>query len=281
MTVMPVRSRVNLFSWSFEAMKLNSNEFRLFIHAYRSLPERVLGCYGYTPEELPSDARKRAFALVARNFRAMEKWFRLLLLNETEYRIDVQSEPLRSYRPFAYSKEKFYKLAQAIEMSQLDQKRFPSVFQQCNSEGLFFVAEWQGCEGGLREVGILGDSPVVFNKSQAYKIALLMKGFHEDPRPGRLFQRNDAGKLVNTNDLKESELKPPHRYELQDSTEQILMVRETRHWNSPVSMVMQIAASITGDFYVHEAMSAFMKAEARAQRTMQYAKYRPFTTPGM
>jgi hypothetical protein len=46
-------------------------------------------------------------------------------------------------------------------------------------------------------------------------------------------------------------------------------------------MVMQLAASITEDFYVHEAMSAFMKAATRAQRTLQYANYRPFTTLDM
>jgi hypothetical protein len=182
-------------------MKLTSDQFRQFIHAYKSLPEAVLQSYGYTPEDLPTESRRKAFTLVSKNYRAMEMCLRSLLLSETEYRIDVQSR-LKSYRPFAYEKEKFYKLIQAVEMSELTPKRFPSIFEQCNSEGLFFVKEYEGCKQGLRDIGILGNSPVVVCKSQHYKVARFMQAFHEDPRPGRIFQRNNAGKLVNTNTLK-------------------------------------------------------------------------------
>jgi hypothetical protein len=254
-------------------MKLTSSQFKQFIHAYKSLPEAVLNHYDYTPKELPTEARKKAFTLISKNYRAMEMWLRYLLLNETEYRIDLQTKSLLRYRPFAYQQEKFYKLIQAIEMSELTQKRFPSIFEQCNSEELFFVEAWQGCEQALRDAGILGNNWVIPCKSHHYKLAKLIHAINEDPRPGRLFQRNDAGKLVNTETLKESELKPPHFFELQDSTEPIELVWETRHWDSPFFMVMDIARSVSADFCVADAMSAFTKAAISSARAIQSGEY--------
>jgi hypothetical protein len=68
--------------------------------------------------------------------------------------------------------------------------------------------------------------------------------------------------------------------ELQDAREPIKMVRETRHQNSPFSMAMDLARSLSADSYVATALNEFTAACRSSARAIQASEYQSIAVIG-
>jgi hypothetical protein len=248
-------------------MKLTTVEFRGFIHNYKSLPSQVIESYGFTPDELPSDDRKRAFNQLSKWYKATETWLRYLLLIENEYLFEVKSKSLIKYRPFAHEKKQFFELIRAITLSNLIETDLPILSKDWNCEGLFCASEWETCETKLLDSGILGNKPKPLeSKTRHYEAAKFFHEYFDDPKPSRIFQKDDVGKVVPASSLKLPEL-DSKKFVLIDSTE------PQRNFNYEVGNLNYIHDIIfylghTQDFYIAEAMSAYTKASKKRARAV-------------
>jgi len=91
--------------------------------------------------------------------------------------------------------------------------------EDCIAKTLFCISEIQSCESLLTHLGILGKDPKpIISKSKQYKISQFLRNYFEEGKPSKIFQRNDAGKLVDTNTLKVSEFDIT-RFVLREPTE--------------------------------------------------------------
>lgn len=91
--------------------------------------------------------------------------------------------------------------------------------EDCIAKTLFCISEIQSCESNLLDLGILGNDPKpIMSKAKLYKISQFLRNYFEEGKPSKIFQRNDAGKLVDTNTLKVPEFDIT-RFVLREPTE--------------------------------------------------------------
>jgi hypothetical protein len=250
-------------------MKLTSQQFTDFISNYKSLPKTIIESYGFTEEEITGD-RKIALNKFLKWHRPMEKWLRYCLLNESEYLFELKSSSLKDYRVFAHEKKKLYELIQAIALSKLTDKHFPTLLTTWNCEALFYQCEWQSCEDQLIGSGILGNgSKAKLNKTANYELSKFIHEYFDNPRQlGRIHQKTITGKLVDTRNLEVSEL-DSRRFVIQESIEpESPLVNETRSFDYTLFMIWDIAQVVVSDYYVSEAMNAYTSAIKRKDRAI-------------
>lgn len=257
-------------------MKLTTVEFRDFIHNYKSLPDQVLTSYDFTPDELPSDNRKKGFHQISKQYKACGMWLRYLLLLENECVIELKSSAWKDYRIFAHELKQWFELIRAIFLSEQIGKSYPKLIEEFNCEGFFYRTVWEACDSRLKDLGILGNKPKPLpSKARHYKLATFFCEYFDDPKPERIFQKNNAGKLVNAMSLENSVL-DSRKFVLQDSvTPPQKLDYEIENSKDFSELIFYLGQ--TQDFYIGEAMRAYLKAaKRRARMVLGDAKFGTF-----